>query len=127
RARARRLDGLTARRPSNRSARASVRAFRSTRTAAATMGRWEALEVTMRSIPRGALVLVSTGLAAAVVVRLAAAAPPASANDLRRASGECQQGTKLLMAGDVAKAKERFAKARELVPSYPDALLGMGH
>jgi tetratricopeptide (TPR) repeat protein len=77
----------------------------------------------MRSISKW-----SAALAAAAYLTMGPApAAPASARDLQRAAGECQEGTKLLMANDVVKAKERFTKALTLVPTYPDALLGMGH
>jgi len=77
----------------------------------------------MRSISKWAAALA----AAACLAMRPAPAAPASAGDLRRAAGECQEGTKLLMANDVAKAKERFGKALAIVPTYPDGLLGMGH
>jgi len=81
----------------------------------------------MRSLSRLAPIVACAALMAAPAGSPAFAAAPAAFNDLRRAAGECQEGTKLLMANDVAKAKERFGKALALVPTYPDALLGMGH
>jgi len=77
----------------------------------------------MRSIGRfSAAALLALGLAHHQLT-----AAPATPRDLQRAASECQEGTKLLMSGDVARAKDRFGKALGLVATYPDAHLGMGH
>lgn len=71
--------------------------------------------------------LTAAALVAVLGTAREAPAAPASARDLQRAAAECQEGTRLLTANDVAKAKERFGKALGFVATYPDAHLGMGH
>jgi Flp pilus assembly protein TadD len=82
------------------------------------------MEATMRSIPR--LKAVAAVIAVFCSAR-AASAVPATARDLQRSMAACSEGTRLLVANDVAKAKESFTKALTFVPTYPDGHLGMGH
>lgn len=54
-------------------------------------------------------------------------AAPVTAQSMQRAASYCDEGVKALNVGDVAKAKSRYEKALGLVPSFPDAHMGMGH
>jgi len=56
-----------------------------------------------------------------------ARAAPAGANEIRQADRHCQTGLKALQTGNVAKAREAFARAFEAAPNFPPAHLGLGH
>src|SRR2546427_11333094 len=66
------------------------------------------------------------------IVAVAVAAVPLAAmeltpRDIQRADTYCQLGLKSLNSGDTEKAKMRYTQALESAPSFPDALLGLGH
>jgi tetratricopeptide (TPR) repeat protein len=71
----------------------------------------------------------AVALAAAVLcsaVAPSSAATP-SATEMRQADRHCQGGLKALQAGNLAKAREAFAKAFAAAPDFPPAHLGLGH
>jgi tetratricopeptide (TPR) repeat protein len=47
--------------------------------------------------------------------------------DIRRAKRHYENGARALQAGNVNKARRSFTKAVQILPSFPEAHLGMGH
>jgi len=56
-----------------------------------------------------------------------AAALADASSDMRRASSLVQRGDKAFQSGDLAKAQKLFGDAIEVIPSYPEAHMGLGH
>lgn len=56
-----------------------------------------------------------------------APAAEATARTVQQASALCRKGAKSLEAGDKPRASESFEKALAVLPTFPDAHLGLGH
>lgn len=72
---------------------------------------------------------MTIGLAAMVLMALMAGSGPAAAGtpETDKASKHVEKGFKAIESDDLDKARSYFSKALKLVPSLPDAHLGMGH
>jgi tetratricopeptide (TPR) repeat protein len=72
---------------------------------------------------------LTIGLAALLLAVLVAGSGPAAAGtpETDKASKHVERGFKALESDDLDRARTYFGKALKLVPSLPDAHLGMGH